>query len=316
MHAMTPYLLESIKGKASNKKEREYFSLSDVKGHDLFDMIVDMMNKYSAHLFTDQNDKRVYKFANINVDNKNRTVSAFLESGFFGVGQPIVDINSGTTSYSKKPSEANIYQHYVQFTIPHGDKKGFALMHKSQGVGVKTIIDKFLRAVFHQKTKHALQILPYSYVGAIQEWIDNADVKKIKAKGYLPNSDPAENLSKFADLNTEYVVSAKRKKGVVATLGKLGDFVGKKAEGEGVQMLAVLSKHSAKVQTVAELNGKTKTFETYLDGRSVACDIPFDDDEVDMKDGQPVFRSLKTWSYELTNDILKSAYKKKAFQLT
>lgn len=318
MHAMTPYLIQSIKGKATNKRDRELFSLSNVNGHDLFEIINKMISKYSSTYFSDELDKRVYKFSKINVDIQNRTISAFLESGAYGVGQPIIDVKSGKVNYAKKPSEANILQHYIQFTIPLGEKNGLALMHKSQGVGVKTMVDRFLRGFFFDQTQHALQILPYAYEGAVKEWLEFANVKSIKAKGYLPSSDPAENMSRFADMNTEFTITPKRKKGFKASLGRLKDYIGANADEEKLGMIAVLSNVSERVQTVAELNGKSKTFETYADGKRVACDIPFGDDEDDVviKEGQPTFISVKKWSYELANDILASSFTEKAFQLT
>ena len=65
MHAMTPYLLQSFDKYNKTTKKHEHFTLSNINGHDLLELIHNFMTSKSAHVYDFPKEERVYKFTNI-----------------------------------------------------------------------------------------------------------------------------------------------------------------------------------------------------------------------------------------------------------
>jgi hypothetical protein len=318
MHAITPYLLKSYKGRDTEKKESEHFDLSNIKGKDLLELLHNYMQSKSAHVYDFKEEKRVFKFSDIDFDIKRRTVSAFLVAGFYGVRSDIIDKSTGEIRFPKSESDAEVLRHYIQFTVPLGSTETIGLFHKSRGVGIKSLFDKLFKANFLLETQATLQITPYAHTGAVQEWAKGASVKSLKVKGFVPSSDITVNLARLGECNTEFTISPKiKKKGFKASFGPLSDFLTPEASSTQNEIITLLSNQGASVRTVAELNGARRTFEVGANSGGVVCDIPFaeGEDEVELKGGQPEFQSTKKWARSLTNDILKGVYGRRAFQI-
>jgi hypothetical protein len=319
MHAVTPYLLRSFNKYNTETKKQDYFPLSNIRGKDLLDVIHKFMEEKSTHVFDFSEEKRVYKFTDIKVDSKNRTISAFLIAGFYGVKSDILDKNTGEVRFPKTVDDAEVLKHFVLFTLPKNTSEGVALFHKSRGVGVKSLFEKLFTPYFRLALNCSLQINPYAHTEAVTEWAQNAKVKELKVKGFVGSSDIAENIAKLGECNTEFIIKPqKTQNGIRASLGSLSDFIKPEPNSAINQMIEILEGQGSKIRTVAELNGTRRTFEIGSNSKGVICDIPFaevGEDDVLLIGGQPEYKSTRKWSLELTNDILIGVYGKKAFQI-
>ncbi|MCH2256486.1 MAG: hypothetical protein MK088_07635 [Alteromonas sp.] len=316
MHAVTPYLVRSYRGRDAETKQPEYHKLSDINNIDLLELIHQFMTSKSGSVFDFAEDKKVYQFLDINYDKQRRTVSASMCAGSYGVKSDILDISTGKLRFPKTETDAEILRHYIQFTIPTNKTEAVALFHKSHSVGIKTLFDSLFKPFFRNKTNSSIQIAPYAHGEAIREWIDNAVVKRICVKGYQPSSDITDNLNSGIELNNEFIIKPRRTSSS-SMLGRLADFIGPDASEPAQNMVAVLSQHGQSVKTVAQLNGTTRSFTVGTDSSSgTTCDIELDSDSgVTLDGGQPDHHEMHAWCINLTNDILKGVYGKRAPQI-
>jgi hypothetical protein len=320
MHAVTPYLLKSYDKYNKDTKKRDYFSLSNVRNKDLLELIHKFMQSKSSTVFDFPEQKRVYKFTDIKYDIKNRTLTAFLIAGFYGVKSDILDKTTGDLTFPKSEDDAEVLKHFVLFTIPSGKTEGIALFHKSRGVGVKSLFSDLFLPFFRTQCNSILQINPYGHTDAITDWASNARVTELKVSGYVGSSDVASNLAVLGECNTEFSIFPKAKKrGVKASFGALSNYLNLNKNPSTKKIVTYLEGQGSKVRTVAELNGSSRTFEVGTNSKGVVCDIPFAEEgnnDVKLSGGQPIYSSIKLWAMILTNDILIGVYgKKKAFQI-
>jgi hypothetical protein len=319
MHAVTPYLLKSFNKYNQETKNRDYFSLSNIRGKDLLELIHKFMTSKSSTVFDFPEEKRVYKFTDIKYDVAQRTVTAFLIAGFYGVKSDILDKDTGMVTFPKSENDAEVLKHFVLFTVPRDKTEGIALFHKSRGVGIKSLFSKLFKPFFNANCNSILQINPYAHTDAISDWASNARVTELKVSGFVGNSDIADNLANMGECNTEFSISPKvKKRGVKATFGSLKSFLNLDQNPGMKKIVTFLEGQGKNVRTVAELNGSTRTFEVGTNSKGVVCDVLFaePDDNVKLVGGQPELKSTRIWAINLTNDILIGVYgKKKAFQI-
>lgn len=319
MHAVTPYLLKSFNKYNSESKKQDYFSLSNIRGKDLLDLLFKFMTSKSSTVFDFPQEKRVYKFTDIKYDPAQRTVTAFLIAGFYGVKSDILDKDTGQVTFPKTENDAEVLKHFVLFTVPRDRTEGIALFHKSRGVGIKSLFSKLFLPFFYSNCNSTLQVNPYAHTDAITEWASNARVTELKVSGFVGSSDIANNLANMGECNTEFSISPKvKKRGIKATFGSLKSFLNLDKNPENKKIVSFLEGQGKNVRTVAELNGSTRTFNVGTNSKGVACDIVFadGDDNVKLIGGQPELKSTRKWAIILTNDILIGVYgKKKAFQI-
>ena len=277
------------------------------------------MKSKSSTVFDFPSEKRVYKFTNIVYNAQQRTVTAFLVTGCYGVKTDILDKNTGNLTFPKSENDAEVLKHFVLFTVPANGTEGIALFHKSRGVGIKTLFTKLFNPYFLKITSSHLQVKAYAHTEAVTEWAANARVTRLKVAGYVGSSDLANNLSILGNCNTEFSIYPKtKKKGIKATLGPLKNFLELDKNPNIKEMITFLEGQGSKISTIAKLNETTRTFEIGTNTDGVVCDIPFaeEEDTVQLIGGQPEYTSTKSWAIILTNDILIGVYgKKKAFQI-
>lgn len=315
MHAVTPYLLKSYHKYNKEKKSQEYFNLDKIKGFDLLVIIHKFMKLRSANVYDFPDDKKVYKFTDIKFDNDNRTVSAFLMAGSYGIKTDIYDKNTGAISFPKNEDEAEVLKHYIQFTVPPNSTDAVGIFHKSHGVGIKTLFDKLFKPHYRSKTGFILQINPFAHTKAVDEWVDKAQVKEFKVQGYLGNSDVAENIAHLGQCNTEFSITPKSKKGIIPSFGALKDFINPSHNSKVKEIITFMSTQGSNVKAVASLNGSTRTFSVGTNSSGVYCDVQIEKG-VTIQGGQPEYQSIRKWAFILTNDIMKGVYGKNAYQLS
>lgn len=319
MHAITPYQISSFKERDKEKKIPIYHNLSSVRSNDTLDMIYKFMVKHSAHIYDYPKEKKLYSFKDINLDMKNRTVSAFFETGKYGIKSEIRDKKTGNLKYPKLENDAEVLKHYIQFTIPSGSTEGLALFHKSMGVGVKSLFADIFKGHFKDITQSTLEFKTYSHKEALSEWIDKAKIKSFNVKGFKGISDITDSISSIAECNVEFSIKPKRKKNIAeSSFGYLKDAIGQKKSPKIQEFVEALNEQGAYVTTTAKLNKVSRSFTVGANAKGAFCDILINEDgkkDVKMDGNQPVFVSMQKWSYKLTNDILRGIHKKQAYQL-
>lgn len=309
---MTPYSASVHKDR--KKGESNFYQLNNVKGNDTLEIFYDVMSNRAAYeleiLF--EKEKKTYKFSNIKYNKKERNLSAFISVGKYGVEQQIIETSDGTIAHTKTTSQASVLNHYIQFNFPAGVETGVVLLHKSHGRGIKSVIDRVFKPVFKEITGATINFNPLSHEKALQDWITDATVKAIKVKGYSPPSDITDELFVGFELNKVYTLTPKRHKDVEASLGLLSTMIGKDKSPLADSMVEQFKPFGGTVSAIAVLNGKSRSFDISNDGRNVTCDIPFggeeDEDDVTIRKGQPIFKSIDKWSKVLANDVFSSIF--------
>lgn len=87
-------------------------------------------------------------------------------------------------------------------------------------------------------------------------------------------------------------------------MGKLRDFV---SNGDKLQVIEVLSKTSGVIKCVVEMDGKQRTFRLGNNASNILCEIELDEN-VDIINGVPEFKSMQKWCKGITNEYAKRMY--------
>lgn len=78
MHALAPYSVKCFAQEKQGKREDKYYSLDKLPGgYDLLTLLSSFINARNNFVL-DENSKQVFRFSDIELDNKNRVLSGWM----------------------------------------------------------------------------------------------------------------------------------------------------------------------------------------------------------------------------------------------
>lgn len=284
MHALAPYMFRCYNPDAV--KEQRYSALSNINNHDLLSILNTFIEKYNKEFIISDETKQVFRFNEITVDNNNREIYGWFESGYYGTKTDIINIETGNVDFEKAKNNAEIIRYYVHFYIPRDVNEGMAFLHTYRGDGIKTLFMRLFGEYFREVTRLVIQMNPLAYDKAIDKWMD-AVAKEIKVTKFHGITDLAEQAKKLGHNEQELTIKPPRNAG----LGKLRDYFTKNTEQ--AQLVEVLKGYGETVKTVVERDdGRKRTFHIGTSTKGAVCEIIFDEEQVTFIDGMPEINSL------------------------
>lgn len=304
MHSLAPYCIRVHDPRLPGPLEDRYHQLNKIRGHDLIDLINSFATKLSTHFIqiTEEKSKKTFKFTEV-IPNE-REIYGFTESGLFGIKGKVVDINSGTTNYQKKPNDADISEMYFHFSIPKDSTVGVCVFHNIHGRGMKSIFLEQFNEYFRGLTGGlVVQIYPLTYMKAVEELMKKSSVKELRLKQYTPKSGLKDIADHLTEHTTELIVKPKKKGDSFGSFWDL--YKNKKHEGKNRGAIELMTQECASVSAVIEFEGKKRVFSLSENSDPVSS-IEFDENEVTMDGGAPVMKSLNKYATKLLADLVKT----------
>ncbi|EIA1576798.1 hypothetical protein K6830_004813, partial [Salmonella enterica] len=104
MHALAPYLFRCYNPNAA--KEQRYSALSNIREHDLLDILHNFIQQYNDGYILSEETKQVFRFNEIIRDENNREIYGWFESGYYGTKTDIINIETGNVDFEKTKNNA------------------------------------------------------------------------------------------------------------------------------------------------------------------------------------------------------------------
>lgn len=301
MHALAPYLFRCYNPNAT--KEQRYSALSNIREHDLLDILDEFIKQYNEEYILSEETKQVFRFNEITRDNNNREIYGWFESGYYGTKTDIINIETGDVDFEKTKNNAEIIRYYIHFYIPRDVNEGMAFLHTYRGDGIKTLFMRLFSDYFKRVTNLVIQMNPLAYDKAIEKWMD-AITKEIKVTKFHGITDVAEQAKKLGHNEQELIIKPPRNAG----LGRLRDYFSRGSEQ--YQLVEVLKEYGETVKTVVELdNGRKRTFHIGTTARGAVCEILFDEEQVVFYDGMPEIASLNNFVDVIIMEYIQLLYR-------
>ncbi|HDR1508314.1 TPA: hypothetical protein QB443_002120, partial [Pasteurella multocida] len=96
MHSVAPYAIRCFDRSLKTKRNPGYCDLSNIKGNNLRDLILEFVQQHSSNYSLFESNKQVYRFSNINSEPEN--IYCWIEIGDYGTENDIIDIETGEIS--------------------------------------------------------------------------------------------------------------------------------------------------------------------------------------------------------------------------
>lgn len=298
MFSVSPYLFRSYNKDIMGPKGAHYSQLSNIAGWDLYELLKVFIDNNENYTVKDDS-KQVYRFENLDFDDENRIVSVWFCVGFYGIQTDIIDIKTGSVDFEKAEENAEIIKYFMCFFVPQGYDEAIALTSNYRSNGVKTLFYSLFSDYVSCKTTQKLQMNPLSYDKALKSWLD-ARTTEIRCTKFSGCKDITDQITLLGHEEQELVFKPKKNK----SLGKLRDFF---SNGDKLQVIEVLSKTSGVIKCVVEMDGKQRTFKLGNNASNILCEIELDEN-VDIINGVPEFKSMQKWCKEIINEYAKRMY--------
>jgi len=246
------------------------------------------------------------KPSKINPDG--RVISGVLESGKFGRVSSILDVETNSLNYKKKPEDADVLPYYFLFYIPQGTDEGILLLQRVKNDGIKTNLNRFLRPFFCKENPgFNLEMNALIREDAVKQAINRGTVKKLRCVKFKAPTDRVDGLDeghKEVPLNMEIVLSASK----IPIKNKLGDFL--HSEKSNVRSLIELRDFNFDYDTVKaeiEVDGRMQTFDL---GRIEHVRTHYEiTDQVKLDaNQQPTFNSIEQAAKRYLEEIIDYMY--------
>lgn len=300
LHSLSPYLFRCYNKDLGGKIKERYSTLDHIGQYDLFDLLIEFINKYTNKYEILEKTKQVYQFGDISVDEENRVIYCWFNVGYYGMKADIIDVETGQIDFAKAQKNSEIIKYYIHFYIPKGVDEGMVFMHSYRGNGVKTLFYNLFHAFFKDVTDLSLQMNPLAYEKAIHAWLD-APAKELKVTRFSGAADIADQLKLLGHHEKELVIKPRRN----GVLGKLRDYRTK--GNDKFKVVEVLSEQGNQVKTVVEMNGKKRTFNVGFNASNRICEIELSEDVI-FEEGVPEIKSMNRWVTEIANEYAEDLY--------
>lgn len=289
MHALAPYSVKCFAQEKQGKREDKYYSLDKLPGgYDLLTLLSSFINARNNFVL-DENSKQVFRFSDIELDNKNRVLSGWMHCGLYGNKRDIIDITTGNVDYVKTKSKAEVVKYFFSFWIPKSKTEGIMLFHTIKSDGQKTLFLNVFDEYFKRYVSKNLLVRALSHQKAIQHWL-NAEAREIVVEKYSGNNDITDGLYNNDTATTSLTMKAKKNK----RLGLFKDF---QKGGDQEAVVKMLAEFGNQVKVHVTLDGKNKVFSVGPNAKQSICQIELDDSVI-VDDEGPVLSSIKPWAFD------------------
>lgn len=292
MHSLVPYEVRLYDRSLPGPVNERHTNFNDLHGGDFLDFFQSYLNRVGDGY--DVRASQVFGCRDIRVSG--RIISGFFEYGTYGSSSKIINTSSSEVTYEKGSDESDVADYYFVIELPENSNKGILLIQAINGQGVKSVFSRTLQEFYKDRQyRPTLNIKPLTTVDAVQQWIEEAEVKELRLMNYLPNNDVSDIADALGDSVRELVVKARRG----SVLGYLRDFID---SGSQVNTVASYNEVCTEVKAKVKLNGRFRTFSL----RSEAAPhhaVEFDEENVDMDNGVPVRESIEEFAILLLRDF-------------
>ena len=315
MHSLTPYLLrvyDPLREVTIKKKTKKGANalLHDIYGKDLFQIFLDFMTAHKNTFIktVDEKRRKVYKFHDVKVIDKERIIYGWFLEGEYGLEKELINIDSSDVEFVRKIENAEITRHFFYIKLPQPQAHGLVLLHNFNCNGVKTTFhDEFL-AFSKPLIKLTVSMTPLSYDGAMKAWA-NSVAKEIRLNRFVPQDDINDTLKELGykeQPNAVLVLKPELKGGNFGKLSELAYKLKTDKPSKKLQAVELLMENCSEIKTVFELNGKKRTFKIGNGISNVLCEVlcPKELEENHL----PTLDELKSWAFEVADEFSSDIY--------
>ncbi len=297
MHTVTVYTIRCPNPEKRGKDD-QYFKLNNVKGNDLFALIVEFIDSKKNAQNDLPDEKKVYLFSNLKIENEKRTISGWIEAGSYGSKSDIVDVKKGELAFEKRANNAEIIKYYFRIVIPTDLDEGLALFHSYKGLGVKTIFYQEFSKYIQTKNIQSFQLYPTTDGKAVDQW-KKATPSEIRLTDFSGEMDLADKLKGLGHVEKKVIIKV-TKASILSAFGTLENYYD--SETEQGRLVEVISPLCSKIQVEAKMNNRKRVFTVGISSDDAGFTIDVDD-TVEISEDVPNFDSFDKWAIELMSDL-------------
>ncbi|WP_257234986.1 hypothetical protein [Acinetobacter sp. 10FS3-1] len=256
MHSLAPCTIRTY-DQQYFRLHNTYPPLDKILGRlDLYTIFKDCFTEKGIDFHIVEDEKKIYRIVDLQVDDKTRIIKGFLQQGNYGLRSDIINIDTGKIDYAKTEKNAELINYYFYLKIPLSYNEGFAFFQCYKSVSAKTLIFNILYKYYKEKSGLVLQFKSLTDDKSFDEWKQKAQVKEIKLTKFTGIDDKAQRISNLGHReNIETVLMMKPKKG---NFGLLKNFL--TPNTDQFKAVEVWEEECQQVKTVVSLNGKSRTF--------------------------------------------------------
>lgn len=285
---------------------------------EMVELIGDCFQKLEGKTEIDEEISKSYRIW-VKTNNQHE-VSGIIESGHFGTGNPIVDVNTGTNVYDKKKNESDFEPHYF-LIMSNGFNRnsGFLVSERLGTDGIETILQNKMKSCLGgispetqttiTKEQMAERMEQLSEIRLVKH-VPNEDLSD-EVKGgmeadqglYLEfriRAEKGKGLSNFIRFHVKQLLTSPNAKGIYMVAGDLVRSGSKKEEKKKETIPYDFDFLLAEV-----LIGKTKKTIKVMKGEATMRPYYILPDHIQKDDkGWPKFEETDNFARKLVEDII------------
>lgn len=303
--------LEVYTFRIKEKHKDNYFNLgSFVEDKDFFTFFTEFINSFTKDISVNEEVKKSVQFQseNMTIDPGHRIISGIVESGIYGAESKIVHRKTKKTQYKKGYDDLDIKPFYFLFYAPADKNIGLLIMQRMGGDGINGIMKSHVHKLFSESyDKLLVQFAPYLSPELPKQLLAKNSISEITLRRFNLPEDISDKLGLGNHKNVRSIeikiIAAKNKTFPIGT--RLKSFL-KNPNAAFFDMPEMskigfdqTSKPSVKIGTGKD--ARTVDLSDNLQMRPY-YDI---DEQVEKKQGNPVFSSIDSIAKGLLKTILK-----------
>lgn len=211
--------LECYTLKIREKRSIKYFNLDTTEGGDFLELFTNYIRDFDKELLTSSRKKKSLQFNidSLNYGSTQRIISGIIESGDYGIGGLIKNINTGRVRLQKETTDSDIKPFYFLLSIPKDRQTGMLILQRFGIHGIKTVFVNHLKDYISQKNPNSfLEISPLVSKQLAKVFIEHGGIKEVSLRKYSLPTDIINSLGlggyEEEMLNLEIRLIAKKNK--------------------------------------------------------------------------------------------------------
>lgn len=295
MHALTMYAL-SMRDPATRTPDNKTGQLI-LSEAGLMGLLKEFLQEYTADYVEVLNSatNSVLHVGQDWIREDGTFLSGYIEYGHYGVPGKLVNVKT-KEKHRKSKDDSDIYHLYFLFYLPKGKKKGVALFHKMQNVGVKSVIDSEFNKRFLKKKRitNKLRIKPITRSNAAKDFLAKLEVKKLVMERFKNKELFGDVFNDLPDdVSVDVVVRAPRG----GLLGHLSEFSASRKDAKYSQNVVLAKDLCGTVKSEIKVDGNYRM--TELSSEGAESRVILTEEDVEMEDNFPKFPSINEFAKNL-----------------